>query len=377
AQLVASHDPVVDRRNRFLDVLLALYGEKLDQSMLAERGDHASKQSAGERLLRAKLALLRHLVASTRNRGRGFDYLAPASPHNVAGMLIKSRIQLGLEPFESRPRGDLIAELGLQLVESDAMATIGRPLSGYTDQIDDNFIVPELGAPAPTAPSHIAASPLHGQRVTEHFLQAAETIENFRIGSLPGDTDVVVVCKSGDDGQWRFVGRYPDQDSARASLILLVAQASRLNRAAQQLYIIENSMLRFGRDPDTGSNARGGLPGAAPHDGDVQQAAFIYDFTITAVLVSPEVFAHDHAYRGWVREVIRANTPAHIAVNYCFLDTQQMQDFETHYGSQRHAVRRGDLQDIAAKSALLQRFLQQHQEPRSVAASAAQDGRLR
>ncbi len=52
--------------------------------------------------MRAKRALLRHLTASTHNRGRGFDYLERPSRGNVAGLEIKSRIQLGMSAFDAQ-----------------------------------------------------------------------------------------------------------------------------------------------------------------------------------------------------------------------------------------------------------------------------------
>jgi hypothetical protein len=86
--LVHSQDRTTARRNRFLDVLLALYAEAPGESGLD-----------GMALIRAKRALLVNMVDSTARRGAGFDYLARARPANIAGMLIKSRIELGMPPF--------------------------------------------------------------------------------------------------------------------------------------------------------------------------------------------------------------------------------------------------------------------------------------
>jgi hypothetical protein len=105
-RIVATQDPFVERRNRFLDLLLALSAQRLDAADVADFGPGGGQEEDGPRLIRAKLELLRALVAATRDRGRGFDYLAPASPANVAGLAIKSRIQLGLGPGEEREKGD-------------------------------------------------------------------------------------------------------------------------------------------------------------------------------------------------------------------------------------------------------------------------------
>lgn len=118
-EIVASQDPFIDRRNRFLNFLMALYAEQLDTSSIAiASGPDASPRDADLKLIEAKQQLLDYLVYSTHNRGRAFDYLADKdSKHslqplqdvdrnrgidcNIAGMLVKSRIQLGMRVFET------------------------------------------------------------------------------------------------------------------------------------------------------------------------------------------------------------------------------------------------------------------------------------
>lgn len=63
------HDPT--RRDRFLDLLLALYAEEVPAATSA------------------KLALLRRIVPAGLRRSLGFDYLAPALPHTAAGLEIR------------------------------------------------------------------------------------------------------------------------------------------------------------------------------------------------------------------------------------------------------------------------------------------------
>src|SRR5262249_5008190 len=84
-------DPALDRRNRFLDVLLGLHADGLERPVLA-----------GGRLVQAKRALLERLAAVQRDRGGGFDALAAASPRSLAGMEIRSRIELGLSAGRHR-----------------------------------------------------------------------------------------------------------------------------------------------------------------------------------------------------------------------------------------------------------------------------------
>jgi hypothetical protein len=346
AVLIRSSDPVIARHNRLLDFLLALYGETLGLPAVNE--EDRSGLARGHREIEAKLALLHRLVASTRNRGRGFDYLAPASPVNIAGMEIKCRIQLGMDAHESAAQDNLFAELAIEIVDSETEASVGPPLAGYEDYFEQHFAVPPADSrPAPRDDA-LHPSPLRGQKVTRHFLRAAADPDNFRIGALPGSDGIVVVCRSLDQTQWYFIGRYPDHDRAGIVVEQLRAMAGSLDRHARQLYIVEHTLLRFGRV-----------------DGDPPQhkpQPFVYSFTITAVLPRPTDSGHGPDSHIAVREVIRQNTPAHIAIEYCFLRFREMRHFKSLYGAWRWALRRRDRDDIVAASARLRRFLATHRD---------------
>jgi hypothetical protein len=90
-------DRWIEQRNRFLDLLLSLYAEDVPADISAPC---SGADTHGEELVETKLALLGKLAEVTRIRGRGFDYLAEASARNVAGLEIKSRLQLNIEPAD-------------------------------------------------------------------------------------------------------------------------------------------------------------------------------------------------------------------------------------------------------------------------------------
>ena len=338
--LMRRSDPVLVRHNRLLDFLLALYGETLGTPL--EGDDDGAEQ--GRREIEAKLALLHRLVASTRNRGRGFDYLAPMSPVNIAGMEIKCRIELGMDAQESATQDNLLTELSIEIVDAETEASIGPPLAGYEDYFEDHFTVPPADGRPPPRDDALHPSPLRGQKVTRDFLRATATPENFRIGALPGSDGIVVVCRSLDQTQWYFIGRYADHGRACAVIDQLRALAAALDRHARQLYIVEHNLLRFGGadgDPDSS-----------------RWRSFVYSFTITAVL--PRSDEHAASSSTEVREIIRHNTPAHIAIDYCFLPFREMRHFRTLYGGWRWALRRGDRNEIIITSDRLRRFLMIH-----------------
>ncbi len=312
--LVASQDPFLERRNRFLRFLLALYAEELDPASVSpfpcdDRGTEAT------RLLRARLTLLRNLVPSTRDRGRGLDELEPDSD---TGMQIKTRVQLGMR------------------VRADPATAGDPPLSGHGGYIDRNF-TPVDSVAGPGAP--IA----QGQTVAEGLLRVVQDLGSFRVGSLPGEDGAALVCRSPADDQWRLVARYPDQGSALAAAAALAGlmQDAR-DRPRQALYIVEHVLLRF-----------------ALADGETaDDEGFVYDFTLTAVIFTCASSRDDPGYRTFACEVLRANTPAHMVVNLCLPGSGQRQDFEDLYRAWREALPQRDSAALRRTSAALRDFLE-------------------
>lgn len=90
ARLIGDRDNYSDRRNRFLDFLLAMYAEEVSRYAV-----FSEPALADTPLAHAKQLLLKHLLPATRDRGRAFDYLLD-KPCNIAGMEWKVRILLRL-----------------------------------------------------------------------------------------------------------------------------------------------------------------------------------------------------------------------------------------------------------------------------------------
>jgi hypothetical protein len=371
-RIVHGQDPFNERRNRFLDFLLALYAERLDvSSVTGAASDAQSVDSEGERLTRAKLALLHYMVASTHDRGRGFDYLASDSPTNIAGMEIKSRIQLGMDAFDHRPLVDFLDESSVELASSDASSSFAKPLGRHADHIEESFAPvisyadAQAGADATGEQPAPRAASLNGLAVSEEFLLIAADMKNYRVGSFPGESSVAVVCKSPVEERWRLVGKYPDLETALTAARATYALAHKLQRHSRQLYIVEHTLLRFGRsghdelhDEDRADAERD--PRHAREGVETAAQKFVYGFTITAVISTPQGAEGDASYRTFVREAIRQNVPAHVIADYCFLNLRQMRQFELLYWDWRRALRRGQpRRNVIDASARLRQYLRQ------------------
>ena len=91
--LMASFDPYIDRRNRFLDHLLSRFGERFSTDFLLKVskylgiGDDDEDTDPELELINAKIEFLQNYVSISRNRGKGFDYLkSDKDEWNVSGL---------------------------------------------------------------------------------------------------------------------------------------------------------------------------------------------------------------------------------------------------------------------------------------------------
>nr|VFK59739.1 MAG: hypothetical protein BECKUNK1418G_GA0071005_100849 [Candidatus Kentron sp. UNK]VFK68770.1 MAG: hypothetical protein BECKUNK1418H_GA0071006_10067 [Candidatus Kentron sp. UNK] len=121
------------RRNRFLNHLLARFGEQLtDYSLILHDLMPEGGMSADEKLARDKQAFLADYPRISSARGAGFDYTAPnvdPTGANISGLEKRIRLALGIEgePAASLAGGD---KEGFYLVEHILL----RPMEGDEHQ---------------------------------------------------------------------------------------------------------------------------------------------------------------------------------------------------------------------------------------------------
>ena len=131
ARLVESPTEFVERRNRFLDHLLARFGESFGEyAMLLT--DLEGQGKAREDLIRDKLAFLQALPRVSHDRGKAFDRtIAPCDPDNAAGLQQRINLLLGMPDWTlayraSKTTGPTGFDHALTLDE------LGRPIVSFT-----------------------------------------------------------------------------------------------------------------------------------------------------------------------------------------------------------------------------------------------------
>jgi hypothetical protein len=162
--------------------------------------------------------------------------------------------------------------------------------------------------------------------MTEELLVAACEAGNYRIGTLPEDSRIFLVCRAPQQPVWQIVGRYPDYESAVADAGRWRRLAGVLRNRSRRVFIIEHVLLRGQRGPRK----------------DDEAAGFDYGLTATAVVCLPGREANDSGYREYIREVIRRNTPAHVVVHTSFLRLRHAAEFEKLHAQWRQKLTAGN-----------------------------------
>lgn len=330
AAVTALADPVEQRRGAIIDLLLSLYAEALSAHPRSGR-DCGTGVSEGASI-RARQALLARMVAATRDRGQGFDYLRRDRRHNEAGMLIRCRIELGILDSADTPE----PASGVEVTDDPATATLGEALEPETASLVERFFIPIDGMIEETGDGAETRS-LAGMRVPAALLPGLGRQDAYRIGILPGENTVHVACRGNGDGWW-MIGRYPRISAAAAAIRALVAACGG-NRNRNRIHIVEHVLLRYAAAPS-------GTPGNA------------YSFRITAVIEADDDEIADANWRDQVTAIVRANTPAHIVAECLFLDRSGMSSFLACYEPWLAALRQGTADRRAKTSLTLQRFLE-------------------
>ena len=115
-QLVEEETVFLDRRNRFLDHMLARFAEQFTDYALMLYAYFGNKKLADSTLIIDKIEFLKAIPFMSSNRARSFNYKDPAfvcSSENVAGLQTRIERMLGfkklanyIELFEINPGQD-------------------------------------------------------------------------------------------------------------------------------------------------------------------------------------------------------------------------------------------------------------------------------
>ncbi|SEN77269.1 hypothetical protein SAMN05428959_10353 [Duganella sp. CF517] len=309
-QIRQCFDPHEDRRERVLDVMLAMYGEVYTQQSLRKFNFYFTTRRAMRAwLLENKRAFLVRIAALGKHRAAGFRYDLPAwDTDNVSGAHRKIAILLGLHSLRCcRPLCGVLRRHGLRIVERGDAG--GATFAQLLERLDAPATTPEL-------------------RVPRALLHQAFPHDG---NSAPADVTVLTPAQQ-----------------RRLRL---------LNMKSEGFHLIEHTLLR------PRQAAAPGQPTANDDFHNLQVSVVFPDWTVR--FASPE-------FRKLAQETVSLNLPAHVMPHFYWLGHDDMEQFESLYPRWLNRLRavvnaseQADQPGIEARlgaldeaSAYLRRFLQ-------------------
>lgn len=308
-QVVAQIDPWLERRNRVLDCLLALYGETFPSESLLRFNRYRS-QDAAQWLIECKIAWLNQLCQLSMRRGAGVEIgpqQEPVSPLQRKLMLLTG--------CDSR---NLVRSL---------LAHLNRPgqtfVSGqrYRDALPVLDTTGARSLPSDPVIANAETLAMPYRMLCSELLQAGCDPLNYRMLPVADGRAWLCLQVPAQAQPWPLL--LLPAASVAGSAHRLAAQLCELSQQGEGMYLIEHILLR---------------PRSKGHQRTHDHAYY----SCRATLVLPGFGARfgDAAFRLWLEELVVQQFPAHILVQIIWLDYIPLTVFESLHGKWLESLRR-------------------------------------
>ena len=141
-------------------------------------------------------------------------------------------------------------------------------------------------------------------------------LDRYRIGSLGPKKAFQIVFKPYEGAEWCYLATYRDKSRAFESINILTRYLLRLNILSEGLHIVEHILLR---------------PTAKQKHGTSRIPDDFYDFRISVIFPAWTARFNNEKFRSLAEETVRLNCPAHISIQYYWIDFDKMIKFEILY----------------------------------------------
>jgi len=301
----------IDRRNRFLDHLMARFSENFGEyAMIMHSID---RDVSGMKLIEDKALLLKDYPKISANRGRAFDYHKKNNDHHqFTGLEMRVARLLGIDLENLTTKGTIVEKYVDQAgehrfrIKDKTGEIILNSEEGYeTEQVLNNII--------------------------ELVLDAAMSEVNYqRKVDKRGKFYFNLLVESGQEIIARSQEYYDTEEERDEEIQNVIEHISKLD---EKLHVIEHILLRPKINTDNFLAVNSPADGSCcPGTNDP------YSFTISVFLPSWPARFRDLEFRKYVEKRIRLETPAHIFPKICWISIEQMAELEDKLSKWREAL---------------------------------------
>ncbi|HEX7817336.1 hypothetical protein [Dyella sp.] len=310
----ASADDSLERRNRVLDHLLALYGDGCGQGSIRAFGWYFSARAWDLHLFEQKRQMLLRIATLTRDRYGGMDYSRRSLGRrgNTCVLQQRTSLLLAFKQYHSRLLMQSLTQADLGLAaETDHFHTAseapaqGRALAlwGAGRHRVTASMGHDLASAARVVSQHLPQ--LNMRALPPALLRCAVHAERYQ--HVPGRG---LWLGPDERGRWWGLRLRSAQTSAEAVAMSLHELACRMQLECEGMHVVEHILLRPREKDDT----------------DISED--FYRHQITAVFPGWTARGRDLSFRRIAEETLALNAPAHLRIHALWLDAPAMLRFE-------------------------------------------------
>ncbi|MFT5997989.1 MAG: hypothetical protein ACI81P_000434 [Neolewinella sp.] len=307
AELTESEGTFEERRNRFLDHLLARFGERMENYSLLIHNQVTREAYGPEKLIQDKIRFLRFYPEISARRGVGLNYRLEdkvCGYRNRSGIGDRIRRLLGMGDIRS------LFELGTQRTPEGWETTWA-----LRDPSLDALIL--LPAPAAAPPLFLTAETAEAAAwaAIEQVIEQATDPANYRAQGV----DTFVTLTTEEDGVLQVSDLALVTGGADAAALQTLVKAE---LEKETLYVVEHLLLRPKFPGDALMEVC--LGESCQHHGLEDP----YSFRLTYLLpASAEPFSKDMDLRRYADRLVRQETPVHLLPKVCWIG-ESLADFD-------------------------------------------------
>lgn len=325
-KILAKYDNALDRRNRLLDFLLSMYGERFHQKSFQEFNYYHSKEELKQILYANKVFWLKNIVKLNRYKSHSFNYQKSYKvPDNIAMIQLKTSLLLGIATTNHSILTDVIADVGLKISNRSFEQELfvfgnNHPLINLDKEyLNENFSIVKAG--------NDGLDLLDQKEVFDQLLWARDkeickevfcygiNPDQYRIGRLDGQKYHTLVFKSERSGEYLYLKKCKEKADCIKLAISMQQHLLRINMESEGMHIVEHILLR----PEIKSEKHDEVPDD------------FYPFRISVILPNWSARFNNLRFRDYLQETFHINLPAHIYPEFYWLNHIQLRAFENMY----------------------------------------------
>ncbi len=262
-------DNYIDRRNRFLDYLLALHGEEFTHYSLQQFNPYYSTGQFENFVVLCKTAMLQDIANMNYNRSQGLDYFNKTNT-NYSALVKRIAIIMGMGIQETETGKievqlpdsyfSMLRQHKMSLLSTDASAFYKKwsTINGIKqlnineedirtkfDIIDDSDIDKLDIKDSEKKVILESLWPLQNKKVIKEFLSDSIILDNYRIGKKTDKGgDYLLVFKPDELNDFIIMGKYTSEADAQKAVKVLINEFREINIKSEGVTLIEHILLR-------------------------------------------------------------------------------------------------------------------------------------